>query len=252
MKKRKKSWISYLKTISWCLTIASQIRWLLPDANAAFEPGWLFYASLLVSIILTFVDWRARQRPKRQVADYEDLGPTPATYEQVARDREQRKFRLGAYRTTIRESLSEEAFVRQLRHQAERLGFQPPEIQADGDSRRVLIRSRRLLDNPVNHAVVNMEFDITRLNDTGEVDVCAWEPSSTWILCAVVAASGFAGEVICIIHKVPFWFQLLIILVIGYAFAAVPINTRITAKRALRDLHLEQALLFTAETEDEP
>ncbi len=241
MKERKRNLIFWLRALSFCLTIGSLIWWVSADTN---EPRWLFYPSLIVTAILSLVDRQAHYRRERTVAEYENLGRTPASYEQAAKDKEQKRFRLGAYRATIRVSLSEEAFLRQLRHRAKRLGFRDPEIQIEGDSRRILMKQAGLFENAANRAQPNMEFDVTRLNDMGEVDVCAWESVSSWIMSAIVAAWGCVGEVVCIIHKVPFWFQLLILLFIGFAFASVPINIRLQAKRALRDLHREETVLL--------
>ena len=248
MDRQKAILIRILKILSTCIALIALLWWAMGSSN---EPQWLFYPSLLVSLLLAFFDrGKRREQGEREKEVFENIGRTPATYEQAARDREQKKLRLRAFRTTIRVSLSEEAFIRLLEQQADRLGSQTPEIQTDGESRRILMKQARFLANAANRvkrSIPNIEYDITRLHDSGEVDVCAWVSPLTWVPSILLAIACCAFEVLAFLDKAPLLIHLFLFLFIGIAAEIVPGNIRFWTKSALRDLQRQMAILYVEE-----
>lgn len=245
MERQKSTLIQILRVLSTCIALISLLWWVMGSSN---EPQWLFYPSLFVSLILAFLERGKRQEQRERAKEiFEDIGRSTASYEQAARDREQKKFRLGAYRATIRVFLSEEDFIRLLEQQADRLGSQTPEIQTDGERRRILMKQARFFANAANRvkrSIPNIEFDITRLHDTGEVDVCAWVPPLTWVPSILLAIACCAFEALAFLDKAPLLIHLFLFLFIGIAAAIVPGNIRFWTKSALRDLQRQMAILY--------
>lgn len=253
MKRTKKNLLRLSEYLSAAMTLSTLIWWIL--AEDPTQPRWLFFLSLAAGIFVAILDIPnvlTRRKLRSQGARvYEDLGRTPATYEQEARDREQKRFRLGAYRTTIRISLLEEQFIRHLWHRAGWLGYQLPEILTGEDGRRVLLKPYGIFESRVNRSGPNIEFDFSRLDATGEVDICAWEPPFTWILTGVAVAWGVALDVVCLVHG-EYLFQFFMLFFIAVVIANTLHETRRQTRHVLKDLHLERETPFDAESEDEP
>lgn len=244
--------ISWLRVLSVCLSAVSVIWWAKGGSS---EPRWLFFLSVLLPVIVDVVFKRVYHRWEQPAAEYEDLGRTPATYEQAARDREQKRFRLGAYRTTIRTPLSEQVFLDRVEHNAARAGFRPPEVQAQEDGGPVIcLRGLSLVDSIRTRTknVPRMELDLSQLEDQGKVDICAWAVAAEWIMPLFLCTVILIFEAIVIWEKAPFFVHLLLLVMAALAALMMPLSLRFEGKRALQDLLTDWDAHEKTETEDEP